>query len=325
MGTHHHSYNVEHYELIHDDLTSLEVHPDRIDWVHVEGGTDAELDQLAEKFGMHRLVREDIGGNKQRPKVEEYGEHVFVVARIPGEGPGDPTLQVSFFLGDAFLLSFCQQPTNCFDGVLTRIEQGGPRIRRFGADYLMYALIDAVIDAYFPIADTIAEGAEEIERVILAGADDELLVDLLATKRHLRMIRQVLAGHREALRVLSRDELTPVSDTARVYLRDCHDHCIRILELMEGLRDQTSDLVDFYLSQASHRMNEVMKVLTIIATIFIPLGFLAGLYGMNFENMPELKQPWGYPGLLTLMFLVVAGMLTYFRRRGWLGGSGRRR
>jgi magnesium transporter len=299
-----------------------------VTWVNVDGlGDEAVLRGLGEMFELHRLALEDVVNVHQRPKVERYGEVYFVVIRMPRGATPLETEQVSLFLGKEFVLTFQEAVGDCLDPVRQRLRQGGPRLRQGGPDYLAYALIDALVDAYFPLLEHYAEILEHLEEDILQRPAQSSVSRLHAVKRDLMTLRREVWPLRELLSTLTREETTLVTDATRLYMRDCYDHAVQLLELVESFRDLASGLMDLYLSGVSNRMNEVMKVLTIIATIFIPLSFIAGLYGMNFNpersrwNMPELGWRFGYPFALGLMAAVTVAMLVYFRRKGWLGGA----
>jgi magnesium transporter len=231
-------------------------------------------------------------------------------------------------LGKNFVLTFQQQSGDCFDPVRDRIRTRRGRIRNAGADYLVYALIDAVIDSYFPIVETFADHLEELEDQVATRQSPNVIDRIHEVRNDLLLLRRSVRPHRDALNELVRDEHPLICNETRVFLRDCYDHTIQLIDLLEVYREMCADLRDYYLSIVSNRMNEVMKVLTIIATIFIPLGFIAGLYGMNFNtslpgNMPELNVPYGYVGAIAMMSLVALGMLAFFWRSGWIGTSRR--
>ena len=296
-------------------------------WLDVVGLADVDsLGALGDLFDLHRLALEDVVNLGQRPKAEVYGEQLFVVLRMPrGALPLD-TEQVSLFLGDGFVITFQERPGDAFEPVRKRIREGRPRLVEGAADYLAYALLDALVDGYFPLLEDYGEFLEDIEEEILVRPEHTVVPRLHHLKRDLLNLRRYVWPLRELLSSLYRDETPQITEATQLYLRDCHDHAIQVLDLVESYRDMSSGLMDLYLSSVSNRMNEVMKVLTIIATVFIPLGFIAGLYGMNFDtrspwNMPELAWPFGYPFALGVMALVVLLMLIYFRRKGWLGGS----
>jgi magnesium transporter len=293
-------------------------------WVNVDGLGDAGvLTALGEIFGIHPLALEDVVNVHQRAKVEQYGETLFIVARMASLTEALETEQISMFLGKGFVLTFQERQGDCLDPVRERIRKSKGRIRQAGADYLTYALLDAVVDNYFPILEGYGERMEDLEREA-AEPSGETAARIHDVKRDLRNLRRAIWPHRESVGSLLRDGFEIVSDETRVYLRDCYDHTIQILDLVEGYREQGSDLMNMYMSGISNRMNEIMKVLTIIATIFIPLTFIAGIYGMNFNpeksplNMPELNWYWGYPFAICLMAASAIGLLLFFRRRKWL-------
>ncbi len=292
-------------------------------WINVDGlGDESVLRQLAEIFNLHRLALEDVVNLGQRAKVEGYDEDLFIVVRSPG-GPAGAPEQVTLLVGPGFIVSFQEHRGDSFDGVRERIRHGKGRIRKTGSDYLAYALVDAVIDSYFPVLEDIAESLESLEQEVLASPDQQTVSQIYEVKRRLLGLRRTISPHREALNALIRDAGGQISEETGLYYRDTYDHCVRIIELVESQRDLCSDLMATYLSVVSNRMNEVMKVLSIIGTVFIPLGFIAGLYGMNFDpnvspfNMPELGWYLGYPFALLLMGSVSVGLLLYFWKRGW--------
>ncbi|MFW6050051.1 MAG: magnesium/cobalt transporter CorA [Myxococcota bacterium] len=305
-----------------------------VTWVNVEGLGDADvLVRIGEVFGLHALALEDVVHLNQRPKAEPYRDHFYVVTHMAHVvADRIETEQLSLFVGKGFVLTFQERPgADSLDPVRARIREGRGRIRSMGADYLAYALLDAVIDHYFPVVEHYADRLETLERQVLARPDSPLLATIMEARRELLGLRRLFWPLREAVSFLSREEHALMSQDTRIHLRDAHDHLTRIIEGLESCREISSTLLDVYLSAASHRMNEVMKVLTIIATIFIPLTFIVGIYGMNFDpdvspwNMPELRWPYAYPVVLGVMAGVALGLLYYFRRKGWLGGDGSRR
>jgi magnesium transporter len=297
-------------------------------WVDVQGlGDVALVTRIGEMFDLHRLALEDVLNSHQRPKVETYGAHLFIVARMPtGAGDGDCE-QLSVFLGDGYVLTFHEHPTPLFEAVMTRVREGRGRLRRAGADYLAYALLDAAVDAFFPVLERVGERLESVEGTVIARPDVDLVPRIHDLKRDLLALRRAVWPMRELFNGLVRDETEVVSDQTRVYLRDCYDHTVQLIDVIETYREIASGLVDVHLSSVSARLNEVMKVLTVISTIFMPLSFITGLYGMNFDrsasrwNMPELGWPFGYPLALLLMAVVALVMLAWFRRLGWMGGA----
>ena len=302
-----------------------------ITWVNVDGlGETAMIHEIGKLFGFHRLALEDVVHVHQRAKVEQYGECLFIVARMPTPDPDMGTEQLSMFVGPKFVVTFQERPGgDCLDPVRLRIRTGVGRIRAAGPDHLAYALLDTIIDHYFPLLEACGDRLEALEDVVLTSPDHGAMARLHAIKRDLVTLRRAVWPLRDALNTLLRDAHPLFSPDTSIYLRDCHDHTIQIIDLLESYRDIASGLTEVCLSSLSNRTNEIMKVLTIIATIFIPLGFIAGLYGMNFNtakspvNMPELNWPFGYPFALTVMAAVAGGLLLFFRRKGWLG-SGQR-
>jgi len=303
-------------------------------WINVDGLADLELiRRLGEVFGLHRLALEDVVNVHQRPKVEEYEGHTFIVTRMIHDGEGLTTEQVSMFLGPDVVLTFQERPGDCFQPVRDRLRRSQGIIRTRQADYLAYALLDAVIDSYFPVLEALGERLERLEEAVMDRPHDAHAVEIHDMKRDLLTVRRAVWPQREMANILSREALPHVSHRTRVYLRDCYDHAIQLMDLVETYREIASGLLDVYLSSVSARMNEVMKVLTIIATIFIPLTFISGLYGMNFDrdaspwNMPELGWYWGYPFALGVMAAIAIGLLIAFWRIGWIGSDrrGRRR
>jgi magnesium transporter len=296
-----------------------------VTWINVNGLQDAELLQkLGSHFGLHPLALEDVLNTGQRPKMEDYEDHYFIVMKELRPEGSRRSEQISFFLGRSWVLTFQETAGDPFDPVRERIRKGKGRLRRAGADYLAYALMDALVDGAFPMLESLGERIEELELELVGNPSRQTLHEIHRLKRELLYLRRTAWPQREVILALQREESTLVRPETRVYLRDCYDHTIQVLDMVETYRDLAGGMLDVYLSSVSNRMNEIMKVLTVMASIFIPLTFLAGLYGMNFNtaagpwNMPELNWAWGYPALLGLMAAVAVGMLAYFRRRGWL-------
>jgi len=301
-----------------------------VTWIDVQGLADlGRLTALADAFGLHPLVLADIVHTHQRPKVESYDDHLFIVLRMPHAEPRLWTEQVSLVLGPNYVITFQERAGDCFDPVRQRLHTPSARIRAAGADYLAYALIDAIIDSYFPLLETYGELIEDLEASVMLNPEPNIARRVHAVKRELITLRRALWPQREMVNQLLREEHACIQAETRIYLRDCYDHSVQSLDMLEIYREIASGLVDFYVSCVSTRMNEIMKVLTIIATIFIPLGFIASLYGMNFDraspyNMPELGWRFGYPFALGLMLAVAGGLLWQFRKKGWLGETHRR-
>ena len=299
-----------------------------VTWVNVDGlGDPALISRLGEIFGLHRLALEDVVHLRQRPRVEDYGQHLFLVTQMTRLTPKVENEQVSLFLGPDFLLTFQERPGDCFDPVRERIQKSGARIRESKPDYLAYALIDAVIDTYFPLLEHFGEKVDELESAVLQAPEEGLIPRIHELKMDLLSLRRIIWPQRDMANTMIRDFSELIEEQTRVYLRDCYDHTIQLLDMVETYRELASGLIELYLSGVSQRSNDIMKVLTIIATIFIPLGFIAGLYGMNFDsavspwNMPELGWAWGYPFALALMAAVAIALLLYFRKRGWIGSG----
>jgi magnesium transporter len=279
---------------------------------------------LGNLFGLHPLALEDVINTGQRPKADSYDEQLFVVMNLPtvSEQGEIETEQVSLFLGDGFLISFHRGDSRPFEPVVQRLRKHSGKIRERKADYLLYALLDVIIDLGFPVLEFFSEYIEDLEIELLENPGKETLAKIHQLKRELLMLRRMLWPQREVINNLLREELPQIRQETLPYLRDCYDHTIQIIDLIEVYREMTSSMMDVYLSSLSNRMNEVMKVLTVIATIFIPLTFIAGVYGMNFAGdspwaMPELAWYYSYPVLWLIMLAIAGGMVVYFRRRNW--------
>jgi len=294
----------------------------RIAWIEVEGFGDRRvLEQIGETLGIHPLAMADIVHVPQRPKAELYDGRLLVITQMASVTPAREIdiEQVSFVLGPGWVASFQERPGDVFDPVRARLRAPASRIHKMGADFLIYSLIDAVIDGYFPVAEALAGLLDDLEEEVVASPSHAVLARIYATRRTILSLHRVQWRQRDAIHGILRDEEMPFSDAVRPYLRDAHDHAFQTLDTIETYRDMVLGLIDLYLSSASHRMNDVMKTLTVVATLFIPLTFLAGVYGMNFHDMPELGWRWGYPVFWLASFVLVALLLFWFRRRGWLG------
>jgi magnesium transporter len=290
--------------------------------MNVDGLHEVELiRELGDRLSIHPLVLEDIVSTGQRPKVEEHESYLYVVLPMLSIDPKTGAVhdeQVSVVLGASWVLTFQERVGDVFDPVRERIRSPAGRIRAHGADYLAYALVDAVVDHYFAVLEAIGDTAERLEIEVMDEPGPDAMHRLHALKREMLMVRRAVWPVREMVNGLIRTESPLVTDATKVFLRDVYDHAVRIIDTVEVLRDVTSGMIDLYLSNVSYRTNEVMKTLTVIASIFIPLTFIAGLYGMNFAFMPELEVRWGYPALLGVMAVVAFGMVWHFKRRGWL-------
>jgi magnesium transporter len=293
-----------------------------ISWIDLDGVHRFELlEQLGAGFGLHPLVLEDIVNTDHRPKVEDFDDYLFLVLKMPHYEAAGATVrleQVSLVLGPSFVLSFQEQPGDVFEGIRQRLRSARGRIRKMGADYLAYALLDAVVDSYFAILEHLGDEIEHLEEQLIAQATPATLTAIHHFKREMILLRKAVWPLRELIAGLQRAESPLIRPATEVFLRDVYDHTVQIIDTVETLRDILSGLLDLYLSSISNRMNEVMKVLTIIATVFIPLTFLAGIYGMNFEHMPELRWRWSYPLLWLVMLALAGGMFCFFRRKRWL-------
>ncbi len=291
-------------------------------WIDVQGlGDESVLRRLGDVFKLHPLALEDAVNVPQRPKYETFDAHQLFISRM-ARGDAQESLdieQLSIFMGPGYVLTLQEHYGDVFDPIRKRLRANKGPIRRTGPDYLSYALIDAVLDGYYPVVETIGERLHEIEEDILERPSPTVLQQVHVLRRQLLALRRAVWPQREAVAHLMREDNTVVSREVREYLRDCHDHAVQIVDVIETYRELAGNLMEIYLSGLSQRTNEVMKVLTIMASIFIPLTFIAGLYGMNFEYLPELHYRWAYPVLLGLMLTISLGMLFYFRRRGWLG------
>jgi magnesium transporter len=305
----------------------------KIRWLEMNGLGDVEaLKQLGQKYGLHPLALEDVLNLGQRPKLEPYGGHLFIVAQmiyrdsercLCGE-------QVSIFLCENLLISVQEESGNdVFEPVRQRIRAGGGYIRRMKADYLAYALLDSIVDHCFPVLEEIGESLEELEDEVLDKPGKTLVAQLHGFKRILMQLRRFVWPERDVVNALLHSENSIVQRETKVFLRDLYDHTVQIMDLIESYRDVTTGLMELYLSSVSYRTNEIMRVLTIMSSIFIPLTFIVGIYGMNFEqttalgeaaptNMPELRWKYGYLAVIALMAIVAGGLLLFFRRKKWL-------
>lgn len=312
------------------DVDAIRPHLERnvVVWVNVAGlGDEATLRRLAEMFELHPLALEDVVNAHQRPKVDRFGEHLFITARMPRANRECATEQVGLFLGRNFVVTFLEDPGDCFEPVRRRLRTRDGMIRRRGADYLAYALLDSAVDAYFPMLEQFGDRLEEMEDEAIVKPTPALVARIHDAKRELRALRRIFWPLREAMNELVREPTHLVSEETRVYFRDLYDHTVQIIDLVETYRELGADLVDLYLSSLSNRMNEIMRVLTIIATIFMPLSFIVGIYGMNFDpevgplSMPELHWKYGYVAVWCVIGATVVGMLMFFHRKGWLGAQ----
>jgi magnesium transporter len=308
------------------ELTPL-LTADRIHWINVQGLEETKtVRSLGELFSIHPLALEDVLNLSQRPKIELYEDVLFIVSSMmffpkPEELVAE---QLSIFLGKNFVLTFQEESgEDFFERIRNRIRSGRGYIRKMQADYLVYAILDAVIDATFPILEVLSEGLEDLEVALMSHPNRSNLKRLYEVKRLLLQVRREVWPHREIFSGLLRDESGLVRRETQVFLRDCYDHTTQLIDMVESYRDLAAGLMDVYLSSVGMRTNEIMRVLTLVSTFFIPLTFLAGIYGMNFNtespfNMPELNWRFGYLYFWAVSFMIIGGMLVFFRRRKWL-------
>jgi magnesium transporter len=294
-----------------------------VTWINVEGLHQVEvLERLGGCYGLHPLVLEDILNTDHRPKMEDYAEYIYVVLKMLNYNDKSGQIeaeQISLVLGQNFVLSFQEgKEGDVFDLLRERLRGAKGRIRKMGADYLAYSLIDSVVDHYFIILERMGERVEFLEEELVTEPTTKTLQEIYNLKREMIFLRKAVWPLREVISSLERGESSLIQQNTQIYFRDVYDHTIQVIDTIETLRDTVSGMLDIYLSSVSNRLNAVMKVLTIIATIFMPLTFLAGIYGMNFKYMPELEWRWGYP--LTWMIMMAIGifMLIYFRKKKWL-------
>jgi magnesium transporter len=293
-----------------------------VTWLNISGLHEIKiLEKLGKSFDIHPLVMEDILNTDQRPKVEVFEDYIFIVLKMLSfnkEKNEIDSEQISILLGENYVITFQEKAGDVFGPVRERIENPRGRLRRNDSDYLAYAIMDIIVDHYFVLLEKLGEKIEYLEENVVNNPDQHLVQEIQRMKRELIYLRKSIWPLREVISELSRGESPLINEFIIPYLRDLYDHTIQVVDTVETFRDMVSGILDIYLSSVSNKMNEVMKVLTIIATIFIPLTFIAGIYGMNFEFMPELKWPWGYPLVWLVMASILVGMLFYFRRKKWL-------
>ncbi|MFK0734602.1 MAG: magnesium/cobalt transporter CorA [Gloeotrichia echinulata GP01] len=303
-----------------------------VSWVDVQGlGNQDILQRLGKVFNLHPLVLEDVVNMSERPKIEDYEEQLLIIARmvVPKERTfGFYSEQVSLVLSKNYLLTVQEEPEHdCFEGVRARIEKGKGTIRKQGTDYLAYALLDSIVDGFFPVLERYGEQIEDLEEEVIVRPTEKTLQKIHQIKRELLQLRRAIWPQRDAINALIRDGSDLITEEVRIYLRDCYDHAVQVMDMVETYRELASGLMDVYLSAVSNKMNEIMKLLTVVSSIFIPLTFVAGVYGMNFNtekspyNMPELNWYWGYPICLGVMVGIALGLLLFFWQRGWLSKS----
>ena len=294
----------------------------KISWINIDGVHDTEfISAIGESFGLHPLLLEDVVNTEQRPKLDDYGDYIFTALKMIHYDDKTGLLDiehVSLIFGESWVITFQERPEDAFDNVRNRIRTGKGRIRKMGADYLAYALIDAIVDNYFVVLENIGLKIEDIEEGLVEGLHSSASAEIHKMKRQTILLRHSIWPLREVISGFQRTGSKLVLESTGYFLRDLYDHTIQVIDTVETYRDILSGMLDTHLSMISNRMNEVMKVLTIIATIFIPLTFIAGVYGMNFEYMPELVVKWAYPAVLAIMAIVAGAMLLFFKRKKWI-------
>jgi magnesium transporter len=291
-------------------------------WINVTGLHEADIvRRIGERFAIHPLVLEDVVNTSQRPKLEEYEDYIYIVVRMiqwSAENREVTSEQLSIIASANFIITFQEVPGDVFDGVRERIRNARGRIRNARTDYLLYALLDAVVDGYFVVLENLSIASESLEEEAMESAEKDLVQRIHEMRRAIVFTRNSISPVRDVLSTLTRDDIGFVDEKTVVFLRDVHDHTINAIEISGALRELIGGVHELYLSSVSNRMNEVMKVLTIVATVFVPVTFVAGIYGMNFEFMPELGWRWAYPAFWVVVAGMVGSMLLYFHRKDWL-------
>jgi magnesium transporter len=310
-------------EKLHPKIEECELLRDKpsVTWINIDGLHDTSvIEKIGNCFGLHPLIQEDIVNTEQRPKAEDYETYYFIVLRMLSYDKAQRSIkseQVSLVLGQSFVLSFQEDVGDVWEPVRERIRTNKGRIRKEGADYLAYSLMDAIVDNYFNIMEQLGDDIEEIEDDLISIPTKDTLSIVHDLKKEMIALRKSVWPLRDVIHLLQESDNPIISSSTKIYLRDIYDHTIQIIDNIESARDIVSGMLDIYLSSVSNRLNEIVKVLTILSAIFIPLTFIAGVYGMNFDFMPELHQPWGYPAVLALMAVVAGGLVAYFKRKKW--------
>lgn len=290
-------------------------------WINIDGVHDTSLVQaIGEQFGLHPLVLEDIVNTQERPKIENYEDYLYFVMTMADLGPeGEIILeQVSIILGKDHILSFQEDPDDIFEPIRKRLRNHASRVRKSAPDYLAYLLLDSVVDRYFLILETLGERIDQLEEELMDRPEKATLQKIYSLKREITKVRRAVWPMREIVSNMQRESSLLMHAENEIFLRDFYDHILRVIDTVETYRDTMASMVDLYLSNSSIKMNEIMQVLTVISTIFIPLTFLTGFYGMNFDFMPELHSEWSYPIIVGIMALMVVAQLIYFKRKRWL-------
>lgn len=333
-----HSFNKDHLdEISARDITDIKNQlnnfPDSRHWIHIKGyGNKQLMEDLAHHFSIHKLEMEDILNNHQRPKQEEHEGHIYIVTRMLYQKPNCDMIndQMNIIIGKNYVLSMQEKYDDLFEPVRIRLKTGKGLIRKSGSDYLAYALMDAIVDNYFPLIEKAGDQLDELEDELFISPSRQSLQKIQNTKRKLIVFRRAIFAERDKINDILRSSNDLISDSCKVYMRDTYDHAIQVMDLVENYKEITASMMDIYLSTVSNRMNQIMKVLAVISTIFIPLTFIVGVYGMNFApkdevtgqnyplNMPELYAPYGYAGVWIVMLLIVILQLMLYYKKGWL-------
>lgn len=318
-------YDTEH--LIVEEIQNVEdcfayKEQPSVTWINVDGIHDeAIIEKLGKYFGLHALMIEDILNTQQRLKVDIFDEYILLVLKMilyDRQARVSYIEQVSIVLGENFVITFQEREGDVFETIRNRLQNSRGRIRRTDADYLAYALVDAIVDSYFAIVDRLGEQIALVEEEVITEPNEDVLHTIHILRRELIFFRKSVWPLRNMIHQLVRQETSLIKDSTVIYLQDLYDHTLQVIETIETFRDMMTGILDVYMSSMSNKMNEVMQFLTIIGTIFIPLTFLAGIYGMNFQYMPELTWKWGYFGVLLVMAAIGGGLLLYFRKKKWL-------
>ncbi|HSO66928.1 MAG TPA: magnesium/cobalt transporter CorA [Desulfatirhabdiaceae bacterium] len=305
------------------DLEGIRPAPDKsgVTWINIDGLHDIPLlEQMGKVFGLHPLTLEDILTTEQRPKIEDYGDYLYIVLKCfhADFECGLATDQVSMVLGLNWLISLQEKEGKLLDPIRERLQADKGRLRRAGPDYLAHALIDGIVDSYFVILDSLGERIEDLENALISHPTPETLRSIQSLKRDMILLRKSIWPLREMIGHIGRSDSSLIREPSVIYFQDVYDHAVQVIDTIETYRDMLSGMIDIYLSTISNKMNEVMKVLTIIATVFMPLTFIAGVYGMNFKYMPELEWTWGYFAIWGVMLAIAVLMLIFFKRKKWL-------
>lgn len=323
-------YNEETYDEVDvtniDDCFQFSSDKQSVKWINVDGLTDIKtFENIGMRLGIHPLVLEDIINTEQRPKIEDFSDYFYITMKMISaedtdlDGANEIYVeQLSIIVGANFVITFLEESSEYFDNIRDRIRLSSGKIRKMGADYLCYAIMDIVVDNYFLVLERMVEQLDLIEEKIDRNPKADSLWNIYNLRKEMIFLRKYIWPFRDVINMMIKTESELIKDGTKLYLKDIQDHMIQAIETIEIFREMLSEMLDIYLSINSNKMNEIMKLLTIISTIFIPLTFIAGVYGMNFEFMPELKMKMGYPAVLLLMFIVGAGFFAFFKRKKWI-------